>query len=83
MSRQLPGPGKSDGNERIEPSLALTDMTIDGANYLWGTVGNDYIYLIESHTGRGVFFFERPISSMKDNTSIGGLVFGARHLWIA
>jgi len=92
INGHLPGPGKEIKNPdshpyasfpdlRVEPSRALTDMTIDGAEYLWGTVGNDYIYLIDSHSGRGLFFFDRPGGSVPAFYDM--ITFGAGDLWVA
>jgi len=88
----IPGPGKeikpanthpyaSFSDLRVEPSRALADMTIDGTEYLWGTVGNDYIYLIDSHSGRGLFFFDRPKGSA--HTFYDMIAYGAGDLWVA
>ncbi|MCK5135194.1 MAG: transglutaminase family protein [Bacteroidales bacterium] len=80
LSHQLPGPGKP-LNEGVSPSLALTSMSVDGYQYLWGTIGKESIYLIDSNSGRGVFFFNLPSSPLHDNLFNGGLAFGTNHLW--
>lgn len=63
IKKQIAGPGKAVSGGEVEPCRALTSMTTGGTDYLWGTVGNDYIYLLDGETGRGIFFFERPKSA--------------------
>lgn len=77
---QFPGPGKP-LDKGISSSLALTSMSMDGFQYLWGTIGRESIYLIDSHSGRGIFFFNLPSSILHNNVFRGGLAFGADHLW--
>jgi len=81
LTASMPGPGKEISGGGVESSLSLTAMTIDGAKYLWGTVGNDYIYLMDSQTGRGLFYFDRPGS--KAFPFNGMIAFGGRNLWVA
>lgn len=63
------------------PSRSLTSMTMDGARYLWGTVGGDYIYCADLPTGRGLFYFDTPNSS--DEKNYWGLAFGNEALWVS
>lgn len=81
ITAQMPGPGKDISGGGVESSLSLTAMTVDGAKYLWGTVGNDYIYLMDSQTGRGLFYFDRPGS--KAFPFNGMIAYGGRNLWVA
>lgn len=80
-SRHLPGPGKAAQGDNVEASLALASMSMDGADYLWGTIGSENIYLIDSESGRGIFFFDIPGSEESGKIYHSGLVFGAGHLW--
>ncbi len=64
-----------------EPSLGLAYMTLDTHLYLWGTVGEGYIYCAEAETGRGLFFFPRPLAA-KGGTAVRGLAFGGDALWV-
>ncbi|MBE0676342.1 MAG: hypothetical protein IH591_16930, partial [Bacteroidales bacterium] len=79
--QQMPGPGKETADGGVEASHSLTAMTIDSNDYLWGTVGNDYIYLMESKTGRGIFFFDRPGS--KTFPFYDMMAYGDGNLWVA
>lgn len=63
------------------PSLGLAFMDLEGARYLWGTVGDDYIYCAEAETGRGLFHFSRP-RSVEDSLPARGLAFGRESLWV-
>jgi hypothetical protein len=83
ISKHLPGPGKAAGNDNVEASLALAAMNIDGHEYMWGTIGSSHIYLIDSKTGRGVFFFDMPGSKEGNRVYHSGVAFGAGHLWAA
>lgn len=83
ISKHLPGPGKAAQGDNVESSLALAAMNMDGADYLWGTVGSESIYLIDSKTGRGIFFFDMPGSKESDKIYHSGIAFGAGHLWAA
>jgi len=56
----LPGPGKDKPEGGVEVSLSLTPMSVEGTDYLWGTVGNDYIYIMDGHSARAIFYFDRP-----------------------
>ena len=80
--KHLPGPGKATDNNRVENSLALAGMSVDGTDYLWGTVGSDYIYLIDSKSGRGIFFFNMPKDPESATMVHSGMAFGAGHLWV-
>lgn len=64
------------------PSRGLTSMTMDGARYLWATVGSDYIYCADLPTGRGLFHFGIPRSA-DSKERIWGLAFGKGALWVA
>jgi hypothetical protein len=64
------------------PSRALTTMNMDGARYLWATVGFDHIYCAHLPTGRGLFYFDRPESSEKKNP-FWGIAYGNDALWVA
>jgi hypothetical protein len=81
--KHMPGPGKSINDDKVEACKSLASMNFDGVKYLWGTVGNDYIYLLDYMTGRGIFFFDLPHSSTLKATSNACLTFGAGHLWTA
>jgi len=63
-----------------QPSQALAFMVFEGARYLWGTVGAQYIYSAEGYTGRGLFHFDSPVSADEDG-HLRGLAFGAGSLW--
>lgn len=65
-----------------EPSRAVASMTLDGIPYLWATIGDDMIYCAEGATGRGLFFFDRPVSDESDS-SCNGICFGAGSLWVS
>ncbi len=65
-----------------EPSRGITTMELDGASYLWATIGNEQIYCADGPTGRGLFFFNRPRSDEKESTC-SGLSYGAGALWVA
>jgi len=73
--RHLPDSGTS-------PSRGLACMELDGARYLWATVGNDHVYCAEAQTGRGLFFFDRPQSD-EESVSCWGMAFGADALWVS
>jgi len=64
------------------PSRALASMTLDGARYLWATVGDDFIYCAHLPTGRGLFYFDRPHSPGGKN-EIRGMAYGDGELWVA
>ncbi len=78
---QMPGPGKEAADDCVEASLSLTGMTVEGANYLWGTIGSDYIYLMDSNTGRGLFYFDRPGSGGFPFYDM--MTYGSQNLWVA
>ena len=63
------------------PSRGVAVMRLDGAEYLWGTIGNDHVYCADLRTGRGLFFFDRP-ASQRDDTSCWGMCFGQDALWV-
>ncbi len=72
------------------PSRGLGGMELDGARYLWGTVGHDHIYCAEAVTGRGLFFFDRPRTPEFTGASRGApasahwdLSYGAGALWVS
>ncbi len=65
-----------------EPSRGIAAMELDGAVYLWATIGNEKIYCADGPTGRGLFFFDRPRSDQKESTC-NGLCFGAGALWVS
>jgi len=73
--RHLPDAGTA-------PSRDLTAMALDGARYLWGTVGDEYIYVADAASGRGVFHFDRPKAG-KDSGPNWELAFGADYLWVS
>lgn len=81
--RHLPGPGKPAGGDNVEASLALAAMNMDGVGYIWGTIGSDNIYLIDSKSGRGIFFFDMPGTIESDRIIHTGIAFGSGHLWAA
>lgn len=62
-------------------SQGLACMKLEGADYLWGTVGNQQIYCAEAATGRGLFYFERP-KTTEQSTPAWGLCFGSGALWV-
>ncbi len=64
------------------PARGLGTMRWDGADYLWGTVGNDYVYCADLQTGRGLFFFDRP-QSVPEGSSCWGICFGRESLWVS
>jgi len=64
------------------PSKDLAAMVMDGARYLWGTVGDDYIYIAEAAAGRAIFHFDRP-QSRKDSGSDWELAYGDEYLWVS
>jgi hypothetical protein len=78
---QMPGPGKDTAEGGVEASLSLTGMTEEGADYLWGTVGSDYIYLMDSKTGRGLFYFDRPGAGTYPFYDL--MAYGSQNLWVA
>ncbi|MCC6124398.1 MAG: transglutaminase family protein [Pirellulales bacterium] len=63
------------------PSQGLACMKLEGADYLWGTVGDRQIYCAEATAGRGLFYFERPKTTEK-STPACGLCFGNDALWV-
>lgn len=65
----------------INSCYGLTFMELDGFNYYWATVGNDYIYVSEAATGRGIFHFNFPSAGEKNSPSYG-LAFGDGSLWV-
>lgn len=73
--RHLPDAG-------TDAAYGLTAMQLDGARYLWATVGHDHLYCADAQTGRGLFFFRRPPTHEGGN-SCGGLAFGQGALWVA
>jgi hypothetical protein len=64
-----------------QPSYGLAFMTLDGARYLWGTVGRDYLYCADAETGRGLFHFDWP-EVRGDRQPVSGLAFGSGSLWV-
>ncbi|MBN1589218.1 MAG: transglutaminase domain-containing protein [Pirellulales bacterium] len=66
----------------IAPSHGLACMELEGARYLWATIGNHHIYCADGPTGRGLFYFDRPKSSRKGG-SCRGLCFGNDALWVS
>lgn len=64
------------------PSRGLASMDFEGARYLWGTVGCDYIYCADAQTGRGLFHFDRARSAEEDHP-YWGLAFGKEALWVS
>ena len=73
--RHLPDAGTA-------PCRDLTTMVLDGARYLWGTVGDDYIYVADAASGRGIFHFDRP--KPRPGSGPGWeLAFGADYLWVS
>ena len=73
--RQMPDSGHL-------PSRGLASMEFEGARYLWGTVGCDYIYCADARTGRGLFHFDRPMAAEEDHP-YWGLAFGKEALWVS
>ncbi len=65
----------------IEPSYGLAFMTLEGARYVWGTIGRKYLYCAEAETGRGLFYFDWP-DSREGDLPVSGLAFGADALWV-
>ncbi|MGD8240743.1 MAG: transglutaminase family protein [Armatimonadota bacterium] len=63
------------------PSHGVAHMSLEGARYLWGTVGDDHIYCAEARTGRAIFHFARP-ASVEGDSSGEGLAFGRDALWV-
>jgi hypothetical protein len=63
------------------PSYGLAFMTLDGARYVWGTVGREHLYCAEAETGRGLFHFDRP-GAPDGRPEASGLAFGANALWV-
>ena len=63
------------------PSRGLTYMRFEGAQYLWATAGDDTIYAADARTGRGLFYFDRPISP-EDGRAGLGLAYGDGALWV-
>lgn len=51
--KHMPDSGKA-------PSPRLAFMSLDGAAYLWGSVGDDRVYVADAPTGRGLFHFPVP-----------------------
>ncbi len=64
-----------------QPSYGLAFMTLEGAHYLWSTIGRDYLYCAEAETGRGIFHFAWP-AAKGDHLPVSGLAFGAGSLWV-
>jgi len=64
------------------PSRGLSCMTMEGARYLWATIGCDHIYCAHLPTGRGLFYFDWPSSSEEKNP-YWGLAYGNEALWIS
>jgi hypothetical protein len=77
----MPGPGKDKAGDGVEASLSLAPMSVDGTDYLWGTVGNDYIYVMDGHSGRAIFYFNRPGS--KEYPFYNMMTFLDGNLWVA
>ncbi len=65
----------------IDSSRGLAFMEIEGCQYLWSTVGNNYIYVAEASTGRGLFHFQYPRSG-GESLPVWGLAFGDGALWV-
>jgi hypothetical protein len=63
------------------PSYGLAFMTLDGAHYLWATIGRDYLYCADAETGRGLFHFAWP-DLRGEHRPVSGLAFGAGSLWV-
>ncbi len=82
VEKHIPGPGKTIEGTRVEASRSLAEMSIDGTDYLWGTVGSTNIYLIDSESGRGIFFFDMPRLIDPGDVIHSGMTFGAGHLWV-
>ena len=64
------------------PSRGLSCMTMEGARYLWATIGCDHIYCAHLPTGRGLFYFDWPSSSEEKNP-YWGLAYGNEALWVS
>jgi hypothetical protein len=69
-----------DSGERISHAIAF--MELEGARYLWGTVGSEWIYSADAATGRGLFHFRSPGAAAHD-PKIWGLAYGAEYLWVS
>ncbi|MCP4711872.1 MAG: transglutaminase domain-containing protein [Planctomycetes bacterium] len=63
-------------------SHGLTSMEFEGAHYLWATIDRDYIYAADGRTGRGLFHFNHPAATGKNNPA-WGLAYGNGSLWVA
>jgi len=81
--KHMPGPGKTIDENQVEASRSLASMSIDGMNYIWGTVGTENIYLLDGVTGRGIFFFDMPKSPEVAEIHHSGMAFGVGDLWVA
>ena len=68
-----------DSGEYVSQGLAF--MNFEGANYLWATAGNDNIYSAQAESGRGLFYFDRPSTTIS-NRKCWGLTFGDDALWV-
>ncbi len=63
-------------------SQALAFMDLEGARYMWGTVGSEWIYSADAATGRGLFHFRAP-GTDSHQTKIWGMTYGGEYLWIS
>ncbi len=79
VPHHMPSANKED-DDGVDPSQALASMSVDGHDYLWGTVARHSIYLADLETGRGIFAFPRPFNH--DRTS-HAMTVGLNHLWMA
>ena len=67
-----------------DPARGLGCMQLEGARYLWATVGDEYIYCADALTGRGLFHFDRPkLAEGTESDSSWGLCFGNDALWVS
>jgi hypothetical protein len=64
-----------------KPSYGVAFMTLEGARYVWGTVGRDFLYCADAETGRGLFHFDWP-DAAPGAIPASGLAFGANALWV-
>ncbi|MDJ0866996.1 MAG: transglutaminase family protein [Myxococcota bacterium] len=83
--RHMPSANKAktddDGEiESVDPSHALAAMSVDGVDYLWGSVDSHSIYLADAETGRGIFAFDRPFETKRN---LWPMAAGLDHLWVA
>ncbi len=64
-----------------QPSYGLAFMTLEGAHYLWSTIGRTYLYCADAETGRGLFHFDWP-DVRGERLPVSGLAFGGGSLWV-